>query len=179
MGSGARAFRQFQYPTPPLARREEHAEQAFLATRQFKADGTRVVFSQEDHDGMHLFDRADRFLPGGYCLLPPLQSCEKGNACLTCGVFVTDDSHLATLQRQLEETSALIERTSAQFHHRHGHPMPADNVWLIQREAECDALVKLLTAMQASPGRAVQGAGSAGTSVPVSIDLTRHRKPQP
>ena len=162
-----------------VARREEHAEQAFLATRKFRADGTRVVFSQEDHDGMHLFDRADRFLPNGYCLLPPLQSCEKGNACLTCGVFVTDDTHLATLQRQLEETRALIERTSAQFHHRHGHPMPADNVWLIQREAECDALVKLLTAMQASPGRAVQGAGSPGTAVPVSIDLTRHRKPQP
>jgi len=39
---------------------------------------------------MHLFDRADRFLPNGYCLLPPLQSCDKGNACLTCGVFVTD-----------------------------------------------------------------------------------------
>jgi hypothetical protein len=57
--------------------------------------------------------------------------------------------------------------------------MPADNVWLIQREAECDALVKLLTAMQTSLVQAVQGAGSPGTPVPVSIDLTRHRKPQP
>ena len=73
-----------------VAQREEHAEQAFLATRKFKADGTQVAFSRQDHDGMHLFDRADRFLPNGYCLLPPLQSCDKGNACLTCGVFVTD-----------------------------------------------------------------------------------------
>ena len=97
----------------------------------------------------------------------------------TEGVFVTDDSHLATLQRQLAETTALIERTTAQFHDRHGHPMPADNVWLIQREAERDALDKLLAAMQASPGRAVQGAGSPSTPIPVSIDLTRHRKPQP
>jgi hypothetical protein len=32
---------------------------------------------------MHLFDRADRFLPHGYCLLPPLQTCDKGNAPLT------------------------------------------------------------------------------------------------
>jgi integrase len=55
-----------------VAQREEHAEQAFLATRKFKADGTQVVFSRQDHDGMHLFDRADRFLPNGYCLLPPL-----------------------------------------------------------------------------------------------------------
>jgi Phage integrase family len=162
-----------------VARRDEHAEQAFLATRKFKADGTRMAFSQEDHDTLHLLERADRFLPNGYCLLPPLQSCEKGNACLTCGVFVTDDSHLATLQRQLAETTTLIERTTAQFQHRHGHPMPADNVWLIQREAERDALDKLLAAMQASPGRAVQGAGSPSTPIPVSIDLTRHRKPPP
>ncbi|MEV1173469.1 tyrosine-type recombinase/integrase [Nonomuraea sp. NPDC049784] len=161
-----------------VARRDEHAEQAFLATRKFKADGTHVVFSQQDHDALHLLDRADRFLPNGYCLLPPLQNCQKGNACLTCGVFVTDDSHLATLQRQLAETTALIERTSAQFHRRHGHPMPDDNVWLVQRQAERDALVKLLAAMQASPGRAVQGAGSPSSPVPVSIDFTHHRKQQ-
>jgi hypothetical protein len=162
-----------------VARREEHAEQAFLASRKFKADGTRVVFSQEDHDGMHLFERADRFLPHGYCLLPPLQQCEKGNACLTCGVFVTDDSHLTALRRQLAETTALIERATTQFEHRHGHPMPAGNVWLVQREAERDALLKLLAAMQAQPGRAVQGAGAPDGPVPVSIDIARHRKPQP
>lgn len=162
-----------------VARREEHAEQAFLATRKFKADGTQVALSQEDHDGIHLFDRADRFLPNGFCLLPPLQSCEKGNACLTCGVFVTDDSHLATLQRQLTETTALIERTATQFHSRHGRPMPADNVWLQQRGAERDALVKLLATMQSRPGRAVQGAGSPSGPTSVSIDLTRHRRTQP
>jgi hypothetical protein len=162
-----------------VARRDEHAEQAFLATRKFKADGTRVVFSQEDHDALHLLDRADRFLPNGYCLLPPLQKCEKGNACLTCGVFVTDDSHLDTLERQLAETTALIERDTARFRERHGHPMPDDNVWLLQRRAERDALLKLLDAMRANPGRAVQGAGSPSTPTPISIDLTRHRKPQP
>jgi hypothetical protein len=162
-----------------VARRDEHAEQAFLATRKFKADGTRVTFSREDHDALHLLDRADRFLPNGYCLLPPLQRCEKGNACLTCGVFVTDGSHLAVLQRQLEQTTALIEQTTAQFLDRHGRPMPDGNVWLAQREAERDALARLLAAMQASPGRAVQGAGSPSSPVPVSIDLTRHREQQP
>ena len=162
-----------------VARRDEHAEQAFLATRKFRADGTRVSFSREDHDALHLLDRADRFLPNGYCLLPPLQKCEKGNACLTCSVFVTDDTHLAVLQRQLEETTSLIERTTAQFLERHGHPMPDGNVWLVEREAERDALSRLLATMQASPGRAVQGAGSPSSPVPVSIDLDRHRKPQP
>lgn len=162
-----------------VARRDEHAEQAFLATRKFRADGTRVSFSREDHDALHLLDRADRFLPNGYCLLPPLQRCEKGNACLTCGVFVTDDSHLAVLQRQLEQTTTLIEQTAARFLERHGRPMPDGNVWLAEREAERDALTRLLATMQASPGRAIQGAGSPSSPVPVSIDLDRHRKPQP
>ena len=66
-----------------IAQREEHAEQAFLATVKLKADGTRVTFSREDHDIIHLLGRADRILPNGWCLLPPLQSCGKGNAPLT------------------------------------------------------------------------------------------------
>jgi Phage integrase family len=159
-----------------VAQREEHAEQAFLATRKFKADATSVTFSREDHDGMHLFDRADRFLPHGYCLLPPLQTCDKGNACLTCSVFVTDTSHLDTLQRQLDETSALIERTTEQFQKRHGKPMPDDNVWLAQRTAERNALVKLIATMQQHPARACQGAGSSATgSVSIPIDTTSYR----
>jgi integrase len=157
-----------------VAQREEHAEQAFLATRKFKADGTQVAFSRQDHDGMHLFDRADRFLPNGYCLLPPLQSCDKGNACLTCGVFVTDTSHLNTLNQQLTQTTALIERTTAQFQDRHGKPMPDDNVWLTHRTAERDALLRLLATMQATPGRAVQGAGT-----PTGPTPSRHRPDPP
>ena len=160
-----------------VAQREEHAEQAFLATHKFKADGTAVTFSREDHDSIHLFDRADRFLPHGYCLLPPLQTCDKGNACLTCSVFVTDTSYLNTLQRQLDETKGLINRTTEQFEKRHGKPMPNDNVWLLQRTAERDALVKLITTMQEMPARACQGAGSP-TSAPVAvtIDTTSYRK---
>ena len=160
-----------------VAQREEYAEQAFLATRKFKADGTAVTFSREDHDGMHLFDRADRFLPHGYCLLPPLQTCDKGNACLTCSVFVTDTRHLDTLQRQLDETIALIERTTEQFQQRHGRPMPDDNIWLAQRAAERDALVKLIATMGENPTRACQGAGSPTSGpVPITIDTTSHRK---
>ncbi|NGO41699.1 tyrosine-type recombinase/integrase [Streptomyces ureilyticus] len=163
-----------------VARRDEHAEQAFLATRKFKADGTAVAFSREDHDGMQLFNRADRFLPHGYCLLPPLQNCDKGNACLTCSVFVTDSSHLDTLQRQLAETEALIQRHHDQFQARHGRPMPEDNVWLVQRAAERDALVKLLATMQETPERPCQGAGSPTSGpTPITIDITRHRRTQP
>ena len=89
-----------------VAQREEHAEQAFLATVKLKADGTRVAFSREDHDAMQLLGRADRILPNGWCLLPPLQACGKGNACLTCSVFVTDQTHQQALERQLADTAA-------------------------------------------------------------------------
>jgi hypothetical protein len=81
---------------------------------------------------------------------------------LTCSVFVTDDSHLAVLQRQLEQTAELIERTTARFLDRHGRPMPDGNVWLVEREAERDALARLLATMQASPGRAIHNAGELG-----------------
>jgi integrase len=161
-----------------VAQREEHAEQAFLATVKLKADGTHVRFSREDHDRLHLFERADRFLPHGWCMLPPLQTCDKGNACLACAVFVTDETHRSALQRQLSETEDLIDRTTAAFEKRHARPMPGDNVWLAQRRAEQAALSRLLAAMQSAPGKAVQGAG-CGTApagpVPLTLDLTRHR----
>jgi hypothetical protein len=115
--------------------------------------------------------------PCRYCLLPPLQTCDKGNACLTCSVFVTDTSHLDTLQRQLDETIALIERTTEQFQQRHGRSMPDDNIWLAQRAAERDALVKLIATMGENPTRACQGAGSPTSGpVPITIDTTSHRK---
>ena len=61
--------------------------------------------------------------------------------------------------------------------------MPEDNVWLAQRQAEHAALTRVLAAMQAAPGRAVQGAGCSSAApagpVPVTIDTTVYRKDQP
>jgi integrase len=162
-----------------IAQREEHAELAFLATVKLRADGTQVQFSREDHDSLHLFERADRFLPHGWCLLPPLQTCSKGNACLTCSVFVTDETHQATLQRQLDDTKQLISKTTADFQHRHGTAMPDDNVWLAQRRTEQAALSQLLSIMDTRPGRAIQGGGCRTAPpgpVPVTIDTTRVRR---
>jgi hypothetical protein len=162
-----------------IAARDEHAEQAFLATAKLRADGTALQLSRDDHDSMHLFNRTDRFLPNGWCLLPPLQSCDKGNACLTCAVFTTDATHRSVLQRQHADTTELIAATTSAFEQRHGQPMPADNVWLVQRNAEQAALVGLLEALAATPERAPQGAG-CGTRptgpVPVAVDLSRHRR---
>ncbi|WP_331752457.1 tyrosine-type recombinase/integrase [Streptomyces sp. NBC_00829] len=165
-----------------IAARQEHAEQAFLATAKLKADGTQLVLSHNDHDSLHLFNRADRFLPHGWCLLPPLQKCDKGNACLTCSVFVTDASHKPALERQLAETEALIDRATTAFQERHGRPMPEDNVWLLQRRAEHAALTRLLDTIRDKAGRAVQGAGCGPAPtgpVPLALDLDRHRRTRP
>jgi hypothetical protein len=165
-----------------IAQREEHAELAFLATAKLRSDGTRVQLSREDHDSLHLFERANRFLPHGWCLLPPAQTCKKGNACLTCSVFVTDATYQSTLERQLADTEQLITRTTAEFKQRHGQPMPDDNVWLAQRHAEHAALTQLLAAMDANPGRAVQGGGcnaAAPGPVPLTLDTSRVRRIRP
>ncbi|MFI5635557.1 tyrosine-type recombinase/integrase [Streptomyces sp. NPDC051664] len=162
-----------------FAARQEHAEQAFLATAKLRADGTHVTFSRDDHDSLHLFNRADRFLPHGWCMLPPQQTCDKGNACLTCSVFVTDASHQPALEGQLAETSALIDRSTAAFQERHGRPMPEDNVWLLQRRAEHPAPTRLLETIGDKPHCAVQGAGCGTTPagpVPLALDLDRHRR---
>ncbi len=164
-----------------IAARDEHAEQAFLASAKLRADGTRIQLSSDDHDSLHLFRRADRFLPNGWCMLPPLQSCAKGNACLTCSVFVTDATHRQVLQRQLLDTGKLIDRAVTEFEQRHGHPMPEDNVWLTQRRAEHAALTRLLDALDAAPDAATYGTTPdcrtpATRHVPLTLDLTRHRR---
>ena len=167
-----------------IAARDEHAEQAFLATAKLRADGTRIQLSSDDHDSLHLFARADRFLPNGWCMLPPLQSCDKGNACLTCSVFVTDASHRQVLQRQLRDTADLIDRATTEFEKRHHQSMPEDNVWLTQRRAEHAALTRLLETLDSAPDAAAHGATparrepSAGP-VALTLDLSRHRRSRP
>jgi len=101
----------------------------------------------------------------------------QGQRGLTCSVFVTDQTHQQELERQLADTTALIERAAAGFQQRHGRPMPADNVWLAQRQAEHAALTRVLAAMQAAPSRAVQGAGcSTAPAGPVPLTLDSPRK---
>ena len=101
----------------------------------------------------------------------------------TESVFVTDQTHQQALERQLTDTAALIDRARTDFRQRHGRPMPEDNIWLAQRQAEHAALTRVLAAMRAAPGRAVQGAGCGSAApagpVPVTIDAAIRRKDQP
>ena len=50
-----------------IAQREEHAEQAFLATVKLRADGTRVQCSRTDHDSLHDDHRLARKSHGSRC----------------------------------------------------------------------------------------------------------------
>ncbi len=161
-----------------VADREAHQEQVFLATQKVRADGRDFEFTPEVYDGMRLFDPADRMLPNGWCLLPPLQTCDKGNACLTCGEFVTDASHLAVLREQLTETEALIARRQQQFTQRTGQPMHTDNGWLRERTTEAAALRTLIDKLAGAGWASLRGGGAEASSaaVPITLDTTRLRR---
>lgn len=110
----------------------------------------------------------------------PAADLRQGQRCLTCSVFVTDETHNPALAQQLKQTGELIAHTTAAFQQRHGRPMPEDNVWLAQRRAEHAALIRLLATAPERPGRAVQGGGCAPTgAVPLTLNLAPHRRIQP
>lgn len=124
------------------------AEHEFLRYKKVTSDG-------RDFDGdpaviyesIALDKRTDRVLPNGYCTLPPRQTCDKGNACLSCTKFVTDATFTDSLQRQLTETSELVDRRQAAHTQRFGEPMTHDNIWLQGRTEEVEALNAILISL--------------------------------
>ena len=153
----------------------ETAEAEFLRYRKITSDGRDTELNPEDlYDMLQLDQRTDRILPHGYCMLPPRQSCDRGNACLTCDKFVTDASFLPELRQQHQRTLQLIEIRQHAFTTRTGTPMSEDNIWLQGRRRETAALEAITSALEAEPGqhappgdtsgagtRAVRGAGVA------------------
>ncbi|MCD9145870.1 tyrosine-type recombinase/integrase [Streptomyces albireticuli] len=124
------------------------AEREFLRYKKITADGRdHAQDPREMFESIALDKRTDRVLPHGWCLLPPRQHCEKGNACLTCTKFVTDESHEETLVQQRQETLDLIERRQQAHTARYGEPMGDDNVWLRGRRNEAAAIESVLLAI--------------------------------
>ena len=156
------------------------AEREFLAMVKIGRDGREIGMDRRDMlDVVQLDRRTDRVLPNGYCLLPPVRSCDKGNACHGCDHFATDKTYLPEIRRQLTETEQLIERRKAQHLARYGEPMGERNVWLEQRLAELRSMRLEIAALEAEPGGtgAVRGAGVCGRPGyqpgPVPVTLTR------
>jgi hypothetical protein len=140
-------------------------EAEFLRYRKITADGRDLAADPRDlYDMLELDKRADRILPNGWCLLPPRQACDKGNACLTCEKFTTDASFLPELQAQRQGTEQLIADRQRAFQARTGQPMRPDNIWLAGRLQEHDALGRVIvrieqTRLADGSTRAVRGAG--------------------
>ena len=143
------------------------AEREFLAMVKIGRDGRQVGMDRRDMlDILQLDRRTDRILPNGYCLLPPVRSCDKGNACHGCDHFATDRSHLPEIRRQLAATEQLIEHRKAQHQARYGEPMTDSNIWLEQRLAEVRSMHLEISALGAlgDETSVVRGPGVCGRS---------------
>jgi integrase len=148
----------------------ETAEAEFLRFSKLTADARPIQADPRDlYDMLQLDARTDRILPNGWCLLPPRQSCDRGNACLTCDKFATDATFLPELRQQKDRTLHLIGQRQQAFAARVGTPMSEDNVWLQGRHRELASLEAIITTLRHQPdtdsmpaqARAVRGVGVA------------------
>lgn len=142
------------------------AEAEFLKHKKIGAHGTEITISPSDsYDMTQLSSCTDRVLPNGVCLLPPVQTCDKGNACLTCGDFATDATHLDELNDQRTKTLALIEVRRTQYRTRTGRELTDDNVWITHRRREIASLDAIIDRVRTDPALRGQAAvGGAGTA---------------
>jgi integrase len=144
----------------------ETHEAEFLRYHKLTADARELDLDPRDlYDLLQLDARTDRILPNGWCLLPPRQTCGKGNACLICDKFATDATCLPELTSQQIATGRLIDQRCQAFRERTGHDLDPDNVWLAARRQEHDALTRIITTLQQVPSHpdrptAVRAAGA-------------------
>jgi integrase len=152
------------------------AEAEFLKHKKIGAHGVDIAISPTDIlDMTQLSQRTDRVLPNGVCLLPPLKTCDKGNACLSCGHFATDASHADELRDQHAKTTALITIRRDQYRARTGRELTDDNVWIRERLRELnslDAILERLAADETPHNEAIAGAGTA-RRLPLQVIATR------
>lgn len=117
------------------------AEAEFLRHKKIDAQGADIMISSSDiYDMTQLAARTDRVLPNRVCLLIPLKSCDKGNACLSCGHFATDSTHPDELVAQLAKTVALLDVHREQYRQRSGRELTDSNVWIHERRREIASL---------------------------------------
>jgi hypothetical protein len=142
------------------------AKAEFLRYQKLTGTGQPARMAGEDlYELMALETRTDRILPNGWCSLPPAKTCEKGNACLTCDLFVTDRTFRDVHQTEWVNLGHLIERRQKEHRERTGQDMTAEHVWLKQRHREQAALQTILAAIDAEnesgPPTPLQGPGVA------------------
>jgi hypothetical protein len=100
--------RYFGHLSPTMTMRyiqisDETQQREFLRFKKITADRRELELDPSDlYQLLELDKRADRILPNGWCLLPPRQVCQQGNACLACDKFATDRSYFGEHQQQLD-----------------------------------------------------------------------------
>ena len=152
----------------------ETHEAEFLRYRKLTADARELEIGTGDlYDMLQLDQRTDRILPNGWCLLPPRQSCDRGNACLTCDKFATDASFLPELVQQKDKTLHLIGQRQQAFRARTGQPMSEDNVWLQGRRREAASLEAIITTLQDHPETEGEPEPAAGPGTPGRLRAVR------
>jgi integrase len=155
----------------------ETAEAEFLRYRKITADARDLQASPRDlYDMLQLDKRTDRILPNGWCLLPPRQACDRGNACLTCGNFATDATFLPELRAQKDRTLTLIDTRQADFTARNGTPMTPGNVWLEGRQREAAALDAIITVLNGAPETVMPPGAVRGAGIPARADAVIARQ---
>jgi hypothetical protein len=85
-------------------------------------------------------------------------------ACLSCGHFATDATHLPELVDQRARTLTLIDLRREQYRARTGRELTDDNVWIHERRrdiASLDAIIDRLTDEDV-PGDGTAAVGGAG-----------------
>ncbi len=140
------------------------AEAEFLKHKKIGAHGADIDLTPNDiYEMTQLAQRTDRVLPNGVCLLLPLKKCDKGNACLSCGHFATDSTHLAELHQQLTATEVLITQRRDQYRQRSGRELGDDNIWIIERRREIASLHAIIERLQTTTpaDTSIAGAGTA------------------
>ena len=95
-------------------------------------------------------------------------------ACLSCGHFATDATHVGDLRQQLAATETLINQGRDQYRQRSGREIGEDNIWIIERRREIASLQAIIDRLQTSTptDTSVAGAG-IGKRLPLLQIQTR------
>ncbi|ROR83248.1 Site-specific recombinase XerD [Plantibacter flavus] len=127
------------------------AKAEFLRYQKITTSGRHPEVSPDDlYDLMALDARTDRILPNGWCTLPPAKTCDKGNACLTCNMFVTDERFLGVHEGEIVALDGLIESRQQAHKERTGERMTENHVWLTLRRREQQALTTIVETINES-----------------------------
>jgi hypothetical protein len=82
-------------------------------------------------------------------------------ACLSCGHFVTDATHLDELLDQRTKTLTLIDLRRSQYRHRTGRELTDNNVWIHERRREIASLDAIIERLRSDPATAKTATASA------------------